>query len=102
MGAAAASGPAVRAVFSVEELRQLTGWSTLRSVDDMMFGQYQRLLDDPGRWQRMHWALDRGTFIEHLDDVRNHVMPSAHGRSASHRRTGAKFLDSMRYLNPLP
>jgi hypothetical protein len=53
----------------------------------------------------MHWALDRETFIEHLDDVRkvrNHVMHfGARPLSELQKNRLAKFLDVMRYLNPL-
>lgn len=94
----------IGAVFSIEELRQVTRRSALRSVDDMMFGQYQGLLDDPDRWQCMDWALDREMFIEHLNDVRevrNHIMHfGARPLSDSQKHRLAKFLDVMRYLNP--
>jgi len=70
----------------------------------MMFGQYQNLLKDPDRWQRMHWMLDRERFIDHLDDVRmvrNHIMHfGARPLDNSQKNRLTKFLDMMRHLNP--
>jgi hypothetical protein len=96
----------IGAVFSVDELRQVTRKPTLTSVNDMMFGQYQRLLEDRDRWQRLHWMLDREMFIEHLDDVRkvrNHIMHfGARPLDDAQKNRLAKFLYVMRYLNPMP
>jgi hypothetical protein len=39
-------------------------------ADDMTFGGYIRLLEDPGRWSRVELGVDRRTFIEALDQVR--------------------------------
>jgi CBS domain-containing protein len=47
------------------------------SVDDMNFGEYIRLLEEPGRWDRLQLAIDRRRFIEHLKgvkEIRNDVM----------------------------
>jgi CBS domain-containing protein len=49
----------------------------IESVDDMNFGEYIRLLEEPSRWERLHLAVDRKHFIEHLKevrDIRNDVM----------------------------
>ncbi|MGW7820926.1 CBS domain-containing protein [Streptomyces puniciscabiei] len=49
-----------------------------RSVDEMMFGEYIRLLDDEGRWNKLGWpGVDRTHFIgllSRVKDVRNTVM----------------------------
>ncbi|MEU4567223.1 CBS domain-containing protein [Micromonospora sp. NPDC023956] len=36
----------------------------------LTFGEYQRLLENPARWARLQWQLDRQIFIETLDEVR--------------------------------
>jgi hypothetical protein len=49
----------------------------LRSADDLTFGQYERLLEEPGRWERLGWAIDRRVFVGALGGVRtirNDVM----------------------------
>ncbi|MFI0729766.1 HPP family protein [Streptomyces sp. NPDC021225] len=49
-----------------------------KSVDEMMFGEYIRLLDNEGRWHKLGWpGVDREHFIgllSRVKDVRNTVM----------------------------
>ncbi|MCZ0975642.1 CBS domain-containing protein [Streptomyces albulus] len=49
-----------------------------RSVDEMMFGEYIRLLDNEERWNKLGWpGVDRTHFIgllSRVKDVRNTVM----------------------------
>ncbi|MGW0731624.1 CBS domain-containing protein [Streptomyces sp. NPDC002851] len=49
-----------------------------RSVDEMMFGEYIRLLDNEERWRKLGWpGVDRDHFIgllSRVKDVRNTVM----------------------------
>lgn len=93
----------IKTVFSIEEVRRAIGRPRLESIEDMMFGQYQILLKDPDRWQRMNWMLDRDRFIDHLDDVRimrNHVMHfGARPLDDAQKNRLTKFLDMMRHLN---
>lgn len=49
----------------------------VETVADLSFGEYQRLLEKPERWQKVHQDIDRKSFIENLDRVRktrNDVM----------------------------
>jgi hypothetical protein len=49
----------------------------VRSADDLTFGEYLRLLEEPDRWAKLRWSIDRATFIAALNDVRevrNEVM----------------------------
>jgi len=49
----------------------------ITSVDDLSFGEYVRLLEDPARWSRLKTPFDRGVVIERLKNVnllRNEVM----------------------------
>lgn len=43
---------------------------SLLSHDDLSFGDYQRMLENPERFEAMGWPLDRATFINRLDEVR--------------------------------
>ncbi|WP_406422758.1 CBS domain-containing protein [Streptomyces sp. NBC_00873] len=65
------------------------------SVDEMMFGEYIRLLDNEERWDKLGWPLvDRGHFIGLLGrvkDVRNTVM---HFNAPSLRAEQLDLLDS--------
>ena len=43
----------------------------VRSYDELSMGEYQRVLEDPAVWTRLGWPLDRITFIDRLDEIRN-------------------------------
>lgn len=46
-------------------------------VDDLTFGEYVRLLEEPGRWAKSRLTVDRATFCQYLRDaakIRNEVM----------------------------
>lgn len=67
--------------FSVEELAAVRDPSdNTREVNggaDLTFGEHKRLLEDPTRWARLEWRIDRGAFLERLEEVRiirNEVM----------------------------
>jgi hypothetical protein len=67
--------------FTKEELaeaRDLTDEGRkIESVDDLTFGEYVRLLENPERWDKLTLALDRATFVKDLEEVRgirNDVM----------------------------
>jgi CBS domain-containing protein len=49
----------------------------VNTVSDLTFGEYQRLLEEPGRWAHTKLPIDRVVFIGLLDrvrDIRNDVM----------------------------
>lgn len=49
----------------------------IKSVSDLSFGEYIRLLENPARWSNLKVVIDRGVFIGRLDKVRlirNDVM----------------------------
>jgi len=67
--------------FSVEELASVVDPSdeqrSVNSADQLTFGEYVRLLENPDNWGRPGWDLDRKVFIAALEDVRqirNDVM----------------------------
>ena len=66
--------------FTLEEvtsLCDLDGSRGIQSFDDLEMGDYQRVLENPDRWAKLRWPLDRATFIKRLDElrvVRNNVM----------------------------
>lgn len=50
---------------------------SFKSLDTMSIGQYQAVLNNASCWAQLGWPLDRGRFIERLDElrkVRNNVM----------------------------
>ena len=62
--------------FTVDELRRAARNNRIDSVKDMSFGNYVYLLKDLARWQRMHWGIDQGLFLEQLSaahEIRNRV-----------------------------
>ena len=67
--------------FGAEELAALKDPSdvarSVKSVADLSIGEYQRLLDDPSKWQTLKLDLDRAIFVQLLEKVRktrNEVM----------------------------
>jgi predicted transcriptional regulator len=46
-------------------------------LSDLTFGEHIRLLENPARWSALRVKIDRGTFVKHLNevrDIRNDVM----------------------------
>lgn len=67
--------------FSIEDLAGIRdpGDSSrqINSPDDLAFGEYLRLLENPDRWKQFGLAIDRVSFCKDLDNirkVRNDVM----------------------------
>jgi CBS domain-containing protein len=53
------------------------GSRSLLTFDELEIGDYQRVLENPGLWQKLGWPLDRATFIKRLDElryIRNNVV----------------------------
>lgn len=67
-------------IFTIEEVISLCdpdGLRPIRAFDDLEMGDYQRVLENRERWQKLGWPLDRVTFIKRLDElriIRNNVM----------------------------
>lgn len=67
--------------FTKDELTQarnpLDEGRQVEDVNDLTFGEYVRLLENSDRWNKLGLALDRGTFVKDLEEVReirNDVM----------------------------
>ncbi len=61
----------------VSELCNPEGKRPISSFDDLSFGDYQQVLQNPERWVQLSWPLDRTTFCKRLDElreIRNDVM----------------------------
>ncbi len=43
---------------------------SVASASDLTIGESARLLEEPGRWSRLGWGLDRAIFIAELHDIR--------------------------------
>jgi hypothetical protein len=89
--------------FTVDELRASTGNRRLESASDMTFGEYKRLLDDGDRWKRMHWGVERETFIECLNAariVRNKVMHFGEELTTEDKAKLWQLYNFMRALDP--
>ncbi len=77
----------------------------IESVDDLTFGEYIRLLEEPARWGGADLKVDRKTFIKSLDNIRkirNDVMhfdtDSIPGEDLESLRTFARFLQRLETL----
>ncbi|MGI9049465.1 MAG: CBS domain-containing protein [Rubrobacteraceae bacterium] len=75
-------------------------------IDELTFGAYQRLLENPEHWHRLALtAMDRRGFIEQLDDVRQirnrgmHFEPD--GLEEEDLRTLRRFVELLRKLQKL-
>jgi CBS domain-containing protein len=67
--------------FSVDELATMRDPADasrrVSRVSDLTFGEHARLLEDPSRWGRLGWRIDRALFLERLHqvrEIRNEVM----------------------------
>ncbi|MEU4643982.1 CBS domain-containing protein [Micromonospora sp. NPDC023814] len=65
--------------FDEETVKQacLDAKLSFKSLDTMSIGQYQAVLNNAACWAQLGWPLDRGLFIQRLDElrkVRNKVM----------------------------
>ena len=67
--------------FSAEELAAVKDPSDasreIGDLSDFTFGEHIRLLENPERWVALKLNIDRGTFVKHLNevrDIRNDVM----------------------------
>lgn len=76
------------------------------SASDLTIGECVRLLEDPSRWSRLGWGLDRIIFIAELHDVRlirNEIMHfSPDPLDEEQVRKIELFLRSLRRLDPQP
>ncbi|TDC54757.1 CBS domain-containing protein [Micromonospora sp. KC207] len=66
-------------VFDEETVKEacLAAHISFKSLDTMTMAQYQAVLNNVACWEQLGWRLDRGLFIERLDEirkVRNNVM----------------------------
>lgn len=92
--------------FTVNELQCVaSSRNPIRSADDMMFGQYARLLGDDSRWRELRWQISREIFVRDLEEVRrirNRVMHFSAGPLTGEQQDRLRsFLSWMRHLDPL-
>lgn len=71
----------ITAVFSLSELQavhaSVDDGRSIESVENMTAGEYIRLLDNPERWLKLGWEVDRQVFVRSLQayrELRNEVM----------------------------
>jgi CBS domain-containing protein len=66
--------------FTKEQLKASTGPETNREIEavsDLNFGDYIRIIENPDNWSLLGLVIDRGVFVNRLDEVRrirNEVM----------------------------
>ena len=72
-----------RAISQSFSLKEISGWcgaaraEAIKSFDDLGMGDYQHILEEPERWSRMGWSLNRAAFVKRLNEIRairNDVM----------------------------
>ena len=59
--------------WTIEQVKEVCDPETERNIeshDDLTFGDYQRMLEAPERFSALTWPLDRTTFVNRLDEVR--------------------------------
>ena len=67
--------------FLVEELQAICNQSDherqIEFIDDLTFGDYVRLIENPENWDRLNLSIERSHFIKYLNsvrEIRNDVM----------------------------
>lgn len=96
--------------FTADEIAAITDPSdaerSATSASDLTIGECARLLEEPGRWSRLGWALDRVIFVGQLHDIRmirNEVMHfSPDPLDDEQIRKIELSLRSLRRLDPQP
>lgn len=68
----------IRPKFDIEQLKTLGKDESeeIESLDDLTFGHYVRLLQNPVNWERLEIPLERAEFIKHMERVREIRMTS--------------------------
>lgn len=78
-----------RAELLVEDLKKVCNEEgrDVNCIDDLTFGEYQRLIEDPKNWEKFGIKNDHSDFIKFIDDIRNirndvmHFEPDGIGES---------------------
>ncbi|MCI5207515.1 MAG: CBS domain-containing protein [Candidatus Electrothrix sp. ATG2] len=64
--------------FLIEELQDFAKeGQDVESIDDLTFGEYIRLMENPKNWEKLKITIDRSAFIKELDtirQIRNDIM----------------------------
>mgnify|MGYP000742965462 CR=1 FL=1 len=67
--------------FSIDKLKEVANEeersSRIKSISDLTFGEYIRLMESPENWEEMNLSIDRSTFVKRLEQIRrirNDVM----------------------------
>lgn len=67
--------------FLLEELRDICKVNDsecdIEFIDDLNFGDYIRIIENPKNWDRLKLSIERTHFIKHLDkvrEIRNDIM----------------------------
>jgi predicted transcriptional regulator len=92
--------------FLVEDLSEFCAKENidyqLEYIDDLTFGQYIRLIENPENWEKLNLKIERQPFIKQLDiirEIRNDIMHfDSEGISQEQRQTlhnMAKFLSEL-------
>lgn len=97
-------------VFPIELLGSIRdpndGTRAINSADDLTFGEYQRLLENPNNWEKINWGVDRKIFIQDLNEVRSirnevmHFSPDPIDEEQLRRLNN--FIGMMKVLDPRP
>jgi restriction system protein len=78
----------------------------VHAAQDLTFGEYGRLLEQPENWTKLAWSVDRKTFVATLNDVReirNEVMHfSPDPMDDEQVVTLRNFIRWLRILDPRP
>lgn len=74
--------------FLVEEIRDFCRNAGIEKkidfIDDLNFGNYLRIIENPENWDRLNLSIERSHFIHHMDkvrEIRNDVMHFASRRN---------------------
>jgi CBS domain-containing protein len=100
----------VESTFTLQDLRDVADPADtdrhVESVDDLTFGEYVRLVENPERWAQLGWAVDRKVFLDALQavrKVRNDIMHfSPDPPDDEQMKHLISFRNWLRKLDPLP
>lgn len=83
----------VRGKFTVAELEKVAdGNKEVRGPDDLTFGGYCRLIENPGAWEKLGLNIDRASFSARIDAVRSIRNEIVHFSADDLRPSDVEFL----------
>jgi hypothetical protein len=96
--------------FLIEEIQAMASENStgreICCIDDLTFGEYVKLIENPVQWDKLKLTIERGPFVKQLNkirEIRNDIMhfdpEGITGEQRADLRSMARFLQELRKYN---